>query len=359
MTAPGKKNRSAGLELLRLAAILLVIYNHTGTDGFMLFTRMPAGSVSGALYTAVSVCCTAGVPVFLAVSGALMLGRPQEPLSVILKKRVWRVLLPLLFWSVFYYTAACLRYGGTFSPAELLKGLYTSGIKGHLWYLYAYIAYLLCLPMLRPMAQGMEDRHFLWMLGGAVLLNGVVPCAEYLLFRGEVTLYSGLKPALMTANIVLYPCLGYYVWHRLTLKRPGRTIALLWAANVLCIAVSAGMVWFKGSVVGSMNESNTQTFLSPFAAVNCFTLLVTARALEARLPERGIVCGLGSCTFGLYLTHMFIRELTPVYYLPSHLTAAGLNPMLACWIDIAIIAAAGLAATWLLKKVPGIRRLVS
>lgn len=63
------------LDLLRLMAILFVIFNHTSDRGYFLF----ADSVGSWLYfpyMASSVLCKVAVPIFFMISGALLL--PKE-----------------------------------------------------------------------------------------------------------------------------------------------------------------------------------------------------------------------------------------------------------------------------------------
>lgn len=53
------------------------------------------------------------VPVFVMLSGALLLHpNKQESLSVFYKKRLSRILVPLIFWSLFYLLWASLKGGG-------------------------------------------------------------------------------------------------------------------------------------------------------------------------------------------------------------------------------------------------------
>ena len=271
-----------------------------------------------------------------------------------------RILLVLVFWSAAYYVAGILRYGGEMSFAGFVQGLYTSTIKGHLWYLYAYLAYLVCLPLMQQMVRGLQDKYLVWLLALAVLFRGILPSVEYLLTQGSATVYTNLKPVMATTDVVIFPLLGYYVSNRLDISKKGRTLGAAWLLMLAGIAATFMMVCYKAEVRETFGAENEQKFLSLFNITTCYGLMVTARCLENRIPARmGKWIGtLGKCTFGLYLIHMFIREITPIYFLPETLREMGVNPMLACWADILIIAVTGYAVTWLLLKIPGVRKLV-
>ena len=76
-----KKKKLLYIEFLRAAAIFFVIFNHTATEGFLLFTKYPTDNIQYWLYLAISIFCKFAVPVYFMISGALLLGK-DEPLKV-------------------------------------------------------------------------------------------------------------------------------------------------------------------------------------------------------------------------------------------------------------------------------------
>lgn len=93
------------------------------------------------------------VPVFLMLTGALLLGKPIE-IAGFLKKRFVRVLLPFLFWSSIYIAySIALKYNKEedFSILESIEFVYLQfkdGASYHLWYVYMLIGIYLFLPIL-------------------------------------------------------------------------------------------------------------------------------------------------------------------------------------------------------------------
>ena len=85
-------------DVLRAVAIVLVILSHI-TKQFAL-TR-PIGSLGWSLAVSFQDVAVMGVPIFLMISGALLLNRDYE-LTDFFKRRFSRVLIPFVFWGVLY-----------------------------------------------------------------------------------------------------------------------------------------------------------------------------------------------------------------------------------------------------------------
>ena len=84
---------------LRIIAMYMVVIVHTSSPLIMQYGKV-AGSYWfwGDFYNAIS---RFGVPVFVMITGALLLNRDQEPVPF-LKKRLGRIIVPFLFWSLIY-----------------------------------------------------------------------------------------------------------------------------------------------------------------------------------------------------------------------------------------------------------------
>ena len=94
------QTRNRGLDYARAFAIVCIFFIHSMEP---LFTAAEGGNwglqVEKNLLDSL---VRTGVALFLGISGALLLGK-QEPLRVFFKKRVRRLFLPFLFWSVVVY----------------------------------------------------------------------------------------------------------------------------------------------------------------------------------------------------------------------------------------------------------------
>ena len=85
------KERKYYLELLRVIAILLVMYNHS--PAFMSFQNQ--SGVEYGISVFLSMLCKAAAPVFFMISGALLLGK-DESIGTVFRKRVLKIFLALI-----------------------------------------------------------------------------------------------------------------------------------------------------------------------------------------------------------------------------------------------------------------------
>ncbi|MCM1268365.1 MAG: acyltransferase [Bacteroidales bacterium] len=92
------------LESLRIIAVIWVIYNHTRELGFTLY-QYPSDTLSHYLSIIMIPICKTAVPVFLMISGAVLLGKTED-YRQLFKKRIARYAGIILFWGTLQY----LRY---------------------------------------------------------------------------------------------------------------------------------------------------------------------------------------------------------------------------------------------------------
>ena len=113
-------------------------------------------------------CLMWAVPVFIMVTGALLLDPKKEiTVSKIFSKYILRVLLALVFAVlVFALFDACMNGDGigfeTFTSAfvKLIEGKSWS----HLWYLYLLMGLYLLLPAYRAVAAHVSDKEYRYLL---------------------------------------------------------------------------------------------------------------------------------------------------------------------------------------------------
>lgn len=79
-----KTNRKSYIDLLKIMAIYMVLFNHTKDKGFILFT-IAQGSKLYPFYLFNAIWIKIAVPLFFMTSGALLLGK-EESIGQILKK---------------------------------------------------------------------------------------------------------------------------------------------------------------------------------------------------------------------------------------------------------------------------------
>lgn len=210
-------------EWLRLSACFLVIFNHL--KGWRLFRN--ATGIKQACYMVISVITKINVPLFFMISGALLLEK-QEDIVTVLKKRVSRICLVILLFSLGIYTE-CYLYALAqgrdyeFTLKRFLYGVFACNLDetGAYWYLYAYLGFLLLLPLLQKLANQMSRSDFctLFMLRFTVL--SVLPiCSLFLQSTGNesLSIADGFSVSIATTAAFFYPLTGYYIDHKIEIR---------------------------------------------------------------------------------------------------------------------------------------------
>ena len=360
MTKTISKANYTYINVLRIIAAFFVIFNHSGDYGFYLYTFYPCGSVQYWVYLAFSIFSKVSVPLFFLISGALLLNKPDESLKDLWSRRIVKMIIPLVVFSLVYYFYILYWSGEPFSLKRFALTLYSSDWMHHLWYMYAYISFLIVLPFLRSMVKNLSDKYFVYMFILAIFFNGFLVIAEYLLGNRTVTINSYIVPAWIISNTVLYPSIGYYLQHRADYLMTKKNIAVLWGANIAGFVLSSLMNFFKCNVEGVAVK--TEIFHGCFVLVNCITVYVTVKYLfmNRKLPAMAdrVLKSVGECTFGIYLVHMLLKDRPFIVEMAEKLCAAGVNRMLSALAYCTAIFAVAYVITFVVSKIPVVKKSV-
>lgn len=361
-----RKPRSIDIELMRIIAAFFVIFNHTGNKGFFLFSRFATNTPQFWIYQLPAIFCKLSVPLFLMITGALLLGREPEPLKTLWKQRVLRMVLVLLVWSYFYYLVEVFWVQSrAYSFKVFLRQVYECTLRGSFWYLYMLIPLLMCLPLLQRMVKNLTDRDFVYMLALVLVFKAVIPIAEYRLWHGEHKVYGAFQPEWLIAYTFIYPCLGYWLQRSFRAEVwTGGRLALLWAVNLATMAVTCWITAYMVDVTGICREGTSGVFFNSFGVVKCATIFITCKVIAARVRipawlQRAIV-SIGGCTFGIYLLHSFFLKKTKWVSALWNMIIRdwGWNSMLSTLLICALVFLLSYGVTLILKRIPGVRRLV-
>lgn len=299
------------IEAMRILAIIFVIFNHTNTTGFVHFVRHEPGDFLFWLNLFFAVFCKFGVSLFFMISGAMMLRKPQQPIKTTIKNKVLKYFLILCFFSAFYAFSDHILLGTEIQVNTFFTQLYSSNLKYQLWYLYAYIAFLILMPVLKSWCQNMEDKHFIYIIVIHFIYR-MITIIQYFLFNGKTVINTNIVPSL-PMNIVVLPMIGYFVENRIKIETVKKFLAPLWLLNIICIGLCCYTTYIKGLNTGTFSEKDSQTFFSTFTFINSMTIYLTIKYLFNRIRfseyVQRVICYVGSLCFGIYLFHPLFKDM--------------------------------------------------
>lgn len=348
--------RLVHLDLLRILAIYLVVFNHTGERGFMLFTTEMESPLYF-LHMACSVICKIAVPIFFMISGALLLPR-EETLKRLFSKRVFRMAVVLFVISIPYYY--WLHRSQGMGLSSFLTYIYGHCASTSLWYLYSYIGLLLLLPFLRSMVKGLKQRDYIYLIVGHIIFIGVIPCLEYCLWEGNVTLNESFSSVLFVSQNVFFALVGYYLEHVLDEKHYNRkTVIVSVVLSVASIMITCLMTYYQANKVALCTTEQNEAFFNSFICIPAMTVYFLVKKVSPKfhgLRVQRVMSALGAAVFGVYLIEKIIRALTSgAYKLLSPILGSFIAALVWCFVTCCV----GFAIILSLKRIPVIKKLVN
>lgn len=340
-------------EILRLIAILGVVFNHTQSRGFELYMLEGCSGINYYGSLLMGILCKTAVPLFFMISGALLLNR-EEPIRLVLQKRVLRIVIALLLFSgILYLFWVCWGYISAPGLRDFASRLWSSGISIPYWFLYAYLGLMLMLPLLRPMVKAMSDMTFIYLIALHVLLYCLLESISFVLGLGRH------HPDLLIPMVepyLFYFIMGYYSAHRFSWELvQKKQLLLLWIAAILSVFVMLAMADKDAASGGAVTFSYQKSLIVfPVFAIYASVHMYIVKHPLTPFWEKWIG-SMGGCVFGAYLLEGILRHaLSPLYeVLEPHI-----HVLPACMIWVIAVVLCGLMLTWVLKKIPVLGRIL-
>lgn len=342
-----QKKRVVYLDALRIIAILCVIFNHSGANGYFLFTTTDSVPVQ-IVSIFISSFCKIGVLLFFMISGALLLSK-EESLKDIYLKRVLRYLIILLVFCFIRYVYQVHRGEIIFDWKDLIRKITTGQIYTPYWFIYSYMGFLMSLPFLRKMVKVMSDTDYIYLFVLYVIGGGVFGVLART-FIGQLVISIPF-----TADVLVYPLFGYFLAHRIPQeKQTPKTVVLACVAAFIGLCLNVCVTRYDYQIFGGWSESGMLLFLvfSPVAVFYVTKYFFDHVKVPALLEK--IICILGSCSFGVYLLEGYVKGYFGFLQYYLHLF---LPKLLSSMFYLLCIFFIGSIVTFILKKIPVIRKL--
>ena len=357
-------NRIVWLDVIRCVAMIMVIGVHC-IDPFYISPTMraiPEYTHWAAIYGSL---LRPSVPLFVMMTGLLLLPVKKQPLGKFYKKRIYRVLFPFLIWSVLYSMFPWVT-GVLGLPKEIIGDFfcYTQGQESqslidslkdvamipfnfshkenHMWYIYLLIGLYLYMPFFSAWIENADrktKRAFLliWIISLFIpyLKEYVANCLferSGYVFGTDTWNEFGLF--YYFAGFNGYLLLGHYV-------KKGNDWSLM-KTFILCILMFAVgyYITYTGFSTTASNPNATETemelfftFCSPnVLLMTLATFLLLQKVVITNSTVIKVLANMTQCGFGIYMVHYFV--VGPFFLLigPSSLPIPLQVPLMAIFI---------------------------
>lgn len=334
------KEKTASLSLLRAIACFGVVLLHCAYACAAPFAE------SSKEYIAVMGlrnCVMCSVPVFVMVSGALLLQPEREiSLSKIFKKYVLRMVLTLLVFSLLFYLVD-MYLGVAKKPLDALLAVYTGEGWSHIWYLYLMIGIYLLLPFYRMIAKNSGSKELLYLISVYFVFLCLIP-----LINGVTATKAGFYICTYTVY-PLYLFLGYALREKVLKIKP-------WL-SVLLIALGSALIVLGCRYAYGCNVPALKSLLSSYAFLPVVMQAVGVFALadSLRMKEGKLLRFMDGNSFGVYLIHMVFLKYLFVALGFNPMAKGGMAEVLLLSVAVYLLSA---VCTWILRKLPIFRKVL-
>lgn len=340
MTSHEISARVSWLDTVRVFSCFLVCVIHA---------PMPQGngSIWLSAYNYLSAPC---IGLFFMLSGALLFP-VRQPLRVYLPKKVKRIVIPLIFWSV-----VCVALAVFLGKCTLTTGIVRliqmpfHPVNGVYWFLYVLLGLYLFAPLVSEAVKKVSHTRYWLVLWGASLVmpyvNAWVPDAwpikgDYYCVLSEFGGYMG------------YMILGYYLRNNpVTL----RSFLKKW------LVPSAFLIIFiPAYFINGRYEAIDNSMLYGYLTINVSLMCVLYFLIIKLLPPlttsvHAVSRRLAPQTFGIYLIHIFVMRdgIWPLW--------SSLYPHASYAVQIPCVAVLTFVISWAVVKlisfIPGSRYII-
>lgn len=230
---------------------------------------------------------------FVMLSGALLLNQKEEPVPIFYRKRVFKVVIPMAVYYLFYLYMGLYQSGLT-DPRNLLDAgkRFLSGPSEwnpHFWLMYVILAFYLAAPFFKVMVQNMSDQLLLSFVVLTFIMNGAL---SWLPFWGIefhfVTLLCGWESVFVFGYFWTRPFSAHY-------RKP--FLALGAASYLITSAISCVR---PDCADAFLNKAPTMLLMS-----GAVFSLFTGREDKFKIPGRAIRI-IGKYGFSILLIHWYI-----------------------------------------------------
>ncbi|NLE04570.1 MAG: acyltransferase family protein [Crenarchaeota archaeon] len=347
------------VDLIRCVAMIGVILLHAAgrypIDSSSLLQFDTFGTLSWVIVDFYqSIAIPFGVPLFLMLTGALLLQpEKKDSLSIFFKKRWVRIGLPSLFWFIAYFIWDFSIQKIPFSLDAIIQGI-LNGPYTQMWYLYVLVGLYLLTPLLRIFIAHADQKiikYFLivWFFGVSV-----IPFFELFI------------PYHLNSNVfTLTGYVGFFVLGTYLLKANFRRLTSASFAS-LGVVLTVIATYILAATIGGMELYFFQQYFSItviFTAVMTFSFLLTINppTLEKKtsfFSFHKLIQLISHNTLGIFFVHVMVIESTQRGYFGFAFNQELLNPIVEIPLLTAFVLFVSLGIILILKKVPYLNKLI-
>lgn len=331
------------ISILNVLACIGVVILHTFETGY----TSDANFVFEVLIRAIAYCA---VPVFFMITGATLIDyRERYDTKTFFKKRLLKVIIPLIIWSIIYFIIKFFK--GKFSINDLsfkfvFEYFFLVKTNPIFWFFVVIIGIYLAIPVISLIPQETRRKAFLYIIIITFVFNQFLPD---LLYHLNLNYNYDLKFPLTYSGWISFIFIGYYIDKYEIVKKHRVIIYVLGIIGFLTMVVPTIFIsYHKNESCSWFDEYYDAPCVLYSASVFLFfkSKINNNQIVTKIMPFFNFVA---PTTLGIYVLHIAIRDFLRYFYTYSYF---GMNLVLTlsiltiCFIVVKIV-----------QKIPGLRHI--
>lgn len=331
------------ISILNVLACIGVVILHTFETGY----TSDANFVFEVLIRAIAYCA---VPVFFMITGATLIDyRERYDTKTFFKKRLLKVIIPLIIWSIIYFIINFFK--GKFSINDLsfkfvFEYFFLVKTNPIFWLFVVIIGIYLAIPVISLIPQETRRKAFLYIIIITFVFNQFLPD---LLYHLNLNYNYDLKFPLTYSGWISFIFIGYYIDKYEIVKKHRVIIYVLGIIGFLTMVVPTIFIsYHKNESCSWFDEYYDAPCVLYSASVFLFfkSKINNNQIVTKIMPFFNFVA---PTTLGIYVLHIAIRDFLRYFYTYSYF---GMNLVLTlsiltiCFIVVKIV-----------QKIPGLRHI--
>lgn len=342
------KERILYFDWLRVYATILVVTIHVAANYIGLnYTEGRAAWLSANFYESIA---RSSVPLFVMISGALLLSNKKDiDYPFFLKKRVSKILIPLVAWSFIYYCYQVFvrQWIEEFSIKDFITLFLNNEISVHFWFMYMILGLYFATPIVKIFIQNARRKDIEYFLMLWFYASFVV---KFMDFHYDLAFNIEL---FHVTNYVGYFVLGYYlanfpqhVWW----TRIGYAFALIGFSST----------FFLTYYFTAAHQGEPQLFWyeyhSPNVLLASIGVFLVFKHLFANRKIGPVLGAANKLSFGIYLLHILVMFMLMNTFVMRVIDNQ--HALLAIPAEVFLVVVVSAIISFVISKIPIVKNLI-
>jgi len=346
------QNRLIWIDAVRFIAIFTVVILHTAAPLLSQYTQIPIINwhVANLYNSAVRM----GVPLFFMISGFLLLRNYDEDTKVFFTKRIHKVIIPMLAWSLIYILFIKYVQEKDINVIKRMIVALNMYTYYHLWFLYTLLGLYLITPFLRIIVKHASDKLLYYFLGLWLIHISIIPLINkfaHVAFESHLALMSD--------------ALGYFIFGYV-LSKFSYSKKMFYGALLIFILSSiavAGITFILTEQAGSFDKTfyGSQGGLGIVQSISTFILIkywFNDRKVPLKESTSKFIKYFSVTSFGIYLVHPIIITVLEKAYLGFSASVNNGNTALMIPLVSILTLLLSSIVIYMMQKIPYIKKIV-